>query len=75
MLYNKNKIVQWLEEVMAKLSKTFIQKHRYWDFDGDGRFPTNRIKGKDKQILKKQRRYYEKKEAKKEIEMELYSLL
>ncbi|WCK57701.1 hypothetical protein PP175_27070 (plasmid) [Aneurinibacillus sp. Ricciae_BoGa-3] len=52
---------------MAKQSKHFIQKNRDWDFNGDGRFPTNRIKGKDKQFLKRQRRQYDKKEAKLEI--------
>jgi hypothetical protein len=58
-----------------KQSKGFIQKHRYWDFNGDGRFPTDRIKGKDKEVLKKQRRLYEKKEALQEVEigMELLS--
>ncbi|PLS19737.1 hypothetical protein CVD28_04820 [Bacillus sp. M6-12] len=54
-----------------KQSKVYIQKHRYWDFNGDGRFPTNRIKGKDKQALKKQRRLNEKKEASMEIEIGL----
>lgn len=52
---------------MAKKSKVFIQKNRYWDFNGDGRFKKNRIKKKDKQILKKQRRLYEKKQAKEDI--------
>lgn len=50
-----------------KHSKGFIQKHRYWDFNGDGRFPTNRIKGKDKLVLKRQRRAYEKKEAERDV--------
>lgn len=52
-----------------KQSKGFIQKNRYWDFNGDGRFPHDRIKGKDKQVLKKQRRLYEKREALQEIEL------
>lgn len=44
-------------------SKKFIQKHRYWDFNLDGASDHTRIKDKDKQVLKKQRRRHEKKEA------------
>lgn len=52
---------------MAKKSKGFIQKNRQLDFNGDGRFPTLRIKNKDKFYLKKQRRLYEKKMCEEEI--------
>lgn len=46
---------------MPRKSKSFIQKNREFDFNGDGRFSELRIKGKDKEFLKKQRRLFEKK--------------
>ena len=52
-------------------SKIFIQKNRKWDFTVDGLFSRNRIKGKDKEFLKKQRRLFEKEDENKIISDEL----
>ena len=45
----------------AKKIKIIYSKNREFDFNGDGRFSELRIKGKDKEFLKKQRRLFEKK--------------
>lgn len=46
-----------------RLSKHWRPLHIYWDFNGDGRFSKERIKGKDKYFMKRRRRSYEKNEA------------
>lgn len=43
------------------LTKHYRPKKWLWEFNGDGRFPTERIKGKDKHYLKVKRRLMEKK--------------
>lgn len=49
-------------------SKCYRSTHDFWSYNDDGRFDQERIKGKDKQILKKKRRLYEKKEMINELE-------
>lgn len=53
---------------MAKKSKKFIQKNRHLDFTKDGMFKNFRIKEKDKAFLRKQRRLFEKRVTKQEID-------
>lgn len=42
-------------------SKGYRPKKILWDFNGDGRFDKERIKGKDKSRMKKLRRLHEHK--------------
>ena len=50
-----------------KESKRIRPVHNYWDYNGDGRFPNERIKGHDKRYLKRWRRHIEKQELLAEV--------
>jgi hypothetical protein len=53
---------------IVKKSKGYRPKKMLWEFNGDGRFDKERIKGKDKARMKKLRRLHEQKYMKIEIE-------
>lgn len=44
------------------------KKFSGWDYNGDGRFPYDRVKGKDKELRKRHRRTLEKEMIRKELE-------
>lgn len=52
---------------VSKIAST--KKYSGWDFNGDGRFPHDRVKGKDKKNRTRFRRTLEKEMLKKEIDM------
>ncbi len=53
---------------IGRLSKHWRETHNYWQYNGDGRFSHERIKGFDKHWLKRRRRRYEQRMALTEVE-------
>lgn len=60
---------------MGKHSKQIRPSKNWWDYTQDGRFPEERIKGKDKALLKRKTRRREEKELKRMLEQDWEDLL